>query len=73
MRWVHLAILAVFVAVIVIAAVQNLHVVEFSFLGARIHMRLAFLIAGVYVLGAATGGGLLALLRHSYKGARISR
>jgi hypothetical protein len=48
-----------------------LQAVDLSFLGMRFHMRLAFLIAGIYVLGAVTGGGLLALLRHSYKGARI--
>jgi len=33
-------------------------------------VRLAFLAAGIYLLGAFTGGSLLALLRQSIEGAK---
>jgi putative membrane protein len=70
MRWFHLTTIVVFVAAIIVFAAQNLEVVEVSFLRMSVHMRLAFLIAIIYLLGAATGGSLLALLRRSYTAAR---
>jgi uncharacterized integral membrane protein len=70
MRWLHLAIVVLLLASAVIFGAQNLQVVDVSFLGMRIHTRLALLIAGTYVLGAITGGSLLALLRHSFQQAR---
>ena len=69
MRFVFLAIFVLLVTAAVIFAVQNLEPVTVSFLGMTIHTRLAVLAVAVYVLGAVTGGSLLALLRHSYKGA----
>ena len=70
MRWFHLAVIVLFAAGIVVFASQNLQVVDVSFLGMSAHTRLAFLIAVIYLLGAATGGSLLALLRRSFEGAR---
>jgi|GraSoiStandDraft_42_1057292.scaffolds.fasta_scaffold385692_1 putative membrane protein len=70
MRWFHLAVIVLFVAAIVVFAIQNLHVVDVSFLRISFHTRLAFLIAIIYLLGAATGGSLLALVRRSFEGAR---
>jgi uncharacterized integral membrane protein len=70
MRWFHLAVIIVFVAVIVVFAAQNLQVVNVSLLSMSVHTRLAFLIVVIYLLGAATGGSLLALLRRSFEGAR---
>ena len=70
MRWFHLAVIVLFVAAIVVFAIQNLQVVDVSFLRISFHTRLAFLIAIIYLLGAATGGSLLALLRRSFEGAR---
>jgi uncharacterized integral membrane protein len=70
MRWVNLAIVILFVAVIVIFAVQNRETVTMTFLGFGVRAPLALLAIGVYVLGAITGGSLLALLRRSVAGAR---
>ncbi len=70
MRWVYLIIVVVFVAAIVIFAAQNLGMVTMSFLGFSARAPLALLTAIVYVLGAVTGGSLLALLRKSVLGSR---
>ena len=67
MRFVFLAIFVLLVAAIAIFAFQNLEPVTVSFLGVNIHTRLAVLAVAVYVLGALTGGSLLALLRQSYE------
>jgi len=70
MRWVYLIIVVVFVAAIVIFAAQNLGMVTMSFLGYSARAPLTVLTAIVYVLGAVTGGSLLALLRKSVQGSR---
>jgi putative membrane protein len=72
MRWVHLAIIILFAAATVIFALQNFEIVTVSFLSFSARVPLALLIAVVYLLGAATGGSLFALLRRSYKGSKIS-
>jgi putative membrane protein len=70
MRWVHLTVIVLFAAIVVIFALQNLGFAPVSFLGLRLGMPIAVLVAIVYVLGAATGSSLLALLRRSYQGSR---
>ena len=70
MRWMYLTIVVLFAVGTVIFAFQNLENVTVSFLGFSVGTRLAILIFGVYVLGAATGGSLFALLRSSYAGSR---
>ena len=70
MRWLHMAVICVFAAVVIIFAVQNLHLVTMSFLGFSARVPLALLAAGIYLLGTVTGGSLLALLRHSFAGAK---
>lgn len=70
MRWVYLAIICLFAAAVIIFAAQNLQIVSMSFLGISARVPLALLVVGVYLLGAATGGSLLALLRQSIKGAK---
>ena len=72
MRWFHLAVIILFVAVILIFALQNLDVVTVSFLGFSARAPLAVVIPIIYLLGAATGGSLIALLRRSYAGSRRS-
>jgi uncharacterized integral membrane protein len=71
MRWFCLAVVTLFAVLILVFIFQNSQSVEVFFLRSNFNMRLAFLIAAAYVLGAATGGGLLALLRWSYKGAGL--
>ena len=70
MRWVYVAVICVFAAAVIIFAAQNLQVVTMSFLGFSARVPLALLAAGIYLLGAATGGSLLALLRQSIQGAK---
>jgi lipopolysaccharide assembly protein A len=70
MRWVHLTVIVLFAAFVVIFGLQNLKLVPLSFLGFDLNLPVAVLVAVVYVLGAATGGSLLALLRRSYEGSR---
>jgi len=71
MRWFHLSLIVLFVAATAIFATQNLQEVNVSFLGLSFRTPLAFLIVAVYVLGAVSGGGLLAVVRRSYEGAKI--
>jgi len=72
MRMVYLAIIIVLAAAAVIFILENLTSVSVSFLGFAVTMRLAILVFIIYVLGAATGGRLFALLRRSYEGSRSS-
>lgn len=70
MRWIYVAVICVFATAVLIFAAQNLQVVTMAFLGFSARVPLALLAAGIYLLGAATGGSLLALLRHSIEGAK---
>lgn len=70
MRWIHLAIVVLFIAAIVVFAIQNLQVVRMAFLGFSVRAPIALLTIGVYVLGAITGGSLFALMRRSMQAAR---
>jgi putative membrane protein len=67
MRWIYLAIVIVFVAAIIIFAVQNLAAVTMSFLGFSVRAPLAVMAAVVYAIGAITGGSVFALLRKSVR------
>ena len=73
MRWIYLAIIVLFVAAIVIFAVQNLEPVTMAFMGFSVRAPLAFLAAVVYILGAVTGGSVYALLRKSVHATRANR
>lgn len=70
MRWIYLAIVVLFAAATAAFALQNLEMVTMSFLGFSARLPLAFLVAGIYAAGAATGSSLLALLRRSYEGSK---
>ena len=70
MRWVCVAVIVLFAAATLTFALQNLEIVTMSFLGFSARAPLAVLVVVVYLLGAATGGSLLALLRRTYEGTR---
>jgi putative membrane protein len=70
MRWIYLAIIIVFALATIIFAVQNFDMVTMSLLGFNARVPLALAVAIAYLLGAATGGSLFALLRRSYQGSR---
>ena len=69
MRYLHIAMIALFVTVIAIFMLQNLDAATVSFLTVSLTMPLAVLIFLVYVLGMLTGGFAVALLRKSFQGA----
>ncbi len=70
MRWLYLAVVVLFALAILIFFLQNWDVVTLTFLGFGIRAPVAIVIAGVYLMGAVTGGSLFGLLRRSYKGAQ---
>jgi lipopolysaccharide assembly protein A len=70
MRRIYLAIIILFAAATIMFALQNLEIVTMSFVGFAARVPLALLVAIVYLLGAATGGSLFALLRRLYEGSR---
>jgi putative membrane protein len=72
MRWIYLAVIILVAAATLIFALQNFEIVNVAFLGSGVRIPLALLIVVVYLLGAATGGSLFALLRRSYEGSRRS-
>ena len=72
MRWIYLAVIILFAAATIIFAMQNFEIVTMSFLSFNALVPLALLVAVAYLLGAATGSGLFALLRRSYEGSRRS-
>ena len=72
MRWIYLAVIILFAAATIIFAAQNFEFVTMSFLGSNTRVPLALVVGVTYLLGAATGGSLFALLRRSYEGSRRS-
>ena len=72
MRWVHLTIIVVFAVATILFLLQNLEVVTMTFLGFSIQAPLAVMTGITYLLGAATGGSLFALLRRSVKASRAN-
>jgi len=70
MRWIYLAVIILFAAATIVFAAQNFEIVTMTFLGINARVPLALLVAVAYLLGAVTGGSLLALLRRSYEGSR---
>jgi uncharacterized integral membrane protein len=70
MRWIHLGIIILFAVATIIFGLQNFEIVTMSFLGFNARVPVALVVAIAYLLGAATGGSLFALLRRSYEGSR---
>lgn len=73
MRWLHLTVVIILVAATLIFALQNLEIVSIDFLSFGVRTPLAFLVIAVYLIGMATGGSFLALIRRSVEGARINK
>ena len=70
MRWLHLSVIALFVGAIILFAAQNLQLVTMAFLGFSATVPLALLASIAYLLGMATGGSLIALIRWLLEGAK---
>jgi uncharacterized integral membrane protein len=69
-RYVYIALIVVFTAIVLMFKVQNFDTATVSFFSFSITLPVALLLIGVYVLGMATGGALLALLKSWIGGAR---
>ena len=72
MRWFHLTVIVPLAAATIVFAVQNFEIVTVTFLKLSARAPLALLVAIIYLLGMATGGSLLALLRRTIRGATLT-
>jgi putative membrane protein len=70
MRWLHLSVIALFAAAIILFAAQNFQLVTMSFLGFSATVPMALLAGILYLIGMATCGSLVALIRWLVQGAR---
>lgn len=70
MRWFYTFVVIVFVAVIVIFALQNFGPVTVQFLSLSIELPIALFAIAIYIIGMATGSSLLGLVRSSYRKSR---
>jgi len=70
MRFVYIALLVLFIAVIVIFSVQNAETVTVSFLTWSTSLPRFVVVIGAYLLGMASGGTVAGFVRHSVRGAR---
>lgn len=73
MRYVFLIVILIFCALVATFAFQNLQSVTVVFVGLQLTAPIAILVALVYVLGMATGGGLFSFLRYSLHQATTPR
>jgi putative membrane protein len=72
MRWLNIAVVALFAIATALFAFQNFEIVTLTFLGFSARAPLALLVVIIYVLGMATGGSLFALLRRSIARSRFN-
>ena len=70
MRFLYMALIVVFTAVVLLFKVQNLQSATVSLFSASVTLPVSLLIVGVYILGMVTGGSVLALLRTWVAGTR---
>ena len=69
MRYVYMALIVIFAAVIVLFKIQNLETVTVTLFAVSVSLPVSVLVLLIYVLGMLTGGFLLALLRTWVHGA----
>jgi uncharacterized integral membrane protein len=70
MRFLYIALVAAFTALVLLFKFQNLESATVSLFSASVTLPMSVLVAGIYVLGMLTGGCLLALLRNWIRRAR---
>lgn len=69
MRYVYMALIAIFAGVVILFKVQNLETVSVSLFSASVTLPVSMLVLLIYVLGMLTGGFLLTLIRSWVHGA----
>jgi len=72
MKYVYMALIVVFTAMILLFKFQNLESVRVSLFSAKLTLPLSVLVFGVYVLGMLTGGFIASLLKSWIRGARAA-
>jgi uncharacterized integral membrane protein len=72
MHWVYLLVIILFVAAVVLFAIQNLQLTTMSFLGFSLRARPAVLAVVNDLLGAFTGGSLFVLMRATIQATKAS-
>lgn len=70
MRYVYIALIVAFTAVVLLFKFQNLEAVTVSLFSANLTLPLSVLIFAVYVLGMLSGGFIVSLLKSWIRGAR---
>jgi lipopolysaccharide assembly protein A len=70
MRWINFAVITIFATTLLIFAAQSFQTVAVYFLTFKMSAPHAVLIVVIYILGMVTGGGLGALIRQAFEGAR---
>ena len=70
MRILYLALLVLLLGITVLFALQNLQTITVSFLSWSLTLPIALVVIGAYVLGMASGGGVLAFLRRTLRRAK---
>lgn len=69
MKYVYIALVVAFTALVLLFKIQNLETATVSLFTASITLPVSLLVIGIYVLGMVTGGALLGLLKGWYGGA----
>ncbi len=70
MRIVYSLLLALFAAIVLLFALQNLQAITVSLFSYSVTLPIALVVIGVYFLGMISGGALLAFLRGTMRRAR---
>jgi len=71
-RYVYLALIVAFTAMVLLFKFQNLESVTVSLFSASLTLPLSALVITIYVLGMLTGGFIVSLLKSWIRGARRS-
>lgn len=72
-RYIYIALIAIFTALVLLFKVQNIDSVTVSLFTLSLTMPLSLLLIGIYVLGMFTGSFIVGLLREWLQGARASK
>ncbi|MCC6870034.1 MAG: DUF1049 domain-containing protein [Burkholderiales bacterium] len=69
MKYVYIALIVVFTAIVLLFKVQNFNTATISLFNMSLTLPMWLLAAGIYVLGMFTGAALVSLLKGWYAGA----
>jgi uncharacterized integral membrane protein len=70
MRYFYMALVVIFTTAVLLFNIQNMYVVTVSFLTFSVTLPVSLVVILTYLLGMATGGALLTLLRSWVRRAR---